>query len=156
MSDGFSNFTVLLVEDDPDHAEMSLRLLKSFKLFKNIRLVTDGKEALAYLYHEGPYQDLHSAPKPDLVFLDLRLPYFDGLEILKRMRAEDELKDLPVVVLSSSVNETDMIKAYESSISSYLIKPLSMHEISRILRSFGVYGRYWAELDSQKEDAGHE
>ena len=113
---------VLIVEDDEEHVLIIQNALESSELKKRIWVCRDGAEALDFLYNQGAYVSKAQYPKPDVVLLDLRLPKVDGLEILKRMHSEEELKDIPVIVLTASERGEDIIEAYKDDVRSYLLK----------------------------------
>jgi CheY-like chemotaxis protein len=134
---------ILLVEDNPDHAELVIRSLQSHRVANEIHHVADGQEALDYLYQAGQYADKKTNPAPHLILLDLRLPRVDGLEVLNRLKYDDELKKIPVVVLTSSEAEADRVRAYTNHANSYLVKPLDFDKFSRLMNDLGYYWLAW-------------
>jgi CheY-like chemotaxis protein len=136
-------FLILLVEDDPAHAEIVRRNLEDFRVANRILHVTDGQEALDYLFHQGRYQDADTFPRPGLVLLDLRLPKVDGLEVLKTVKADPSLKLIPVVILTTSAAESDMARAYECKANSYLVKPVDLPQFAQLMETFGFYWLAW-------------
>jgi CheY-like chemotaxis protein len=134
---------ILYVEDDPAHAEIAKRNLKSYQLLNNIIHVDDGQKALDYLFRNGEYQDPNTSPRPHIILLDLRLPKVDGLEVLERVRKNDELKMIPIVILTTSDAEMDLDRAYKSNVNSYLVKPLDFNKFSELLKTFGFYWLAW-------------
>lgn len=140
-----SPISVLLVEDDPAHAEIVLRNLSTLKNgVKCIAHLSDGQEALDYLQREGAHQDPERSPRPDLVLLDLRLPRVDGFEVLRRIKAREDVSRIPVVVLTTSEAESDISAAYESGACSYLVKPAEFEAYVELMRGFG---HYWSDLN---------
>ena len=135
--------TILLVEDDPAHAEIVRRNLESFRVANHIIHVEDGQAALDYLFHQGAYADAKSCPAPNLILLDLRLPKVDGLEVLRRVKEDAELKLIPTVVLTTSGAEADMISAYTHGVGSYLVKPVDFEKFSKLMEVFGFYWLAW-------------
>jgi CheY-like chemotaxis protein len=135
--------TILLVEDDLAHAEIVRRNLADFRVANRLLHVEDGQAALDYLRREGKFAGADLAPRPDLVLLDLRLPKVDGLEVLRRMRADEDLRGIPVVVLTTSAAESDMVKAYEGGAGSYLVKPVNFEKFARLMEAFGFYWLVW-------------
>lgn len=135
--------TILLVEDNPDHAELVIRNMEDFKVANRIRHVEDGEEALDYLYGKGLYADRSLYPFPDLMLLDLRLPKLDGLQVLKEVKNSENLRALPVVVLTTSSAERDLAMAYEFHANSYLTKPVDFNDFSRMLGDLGFYWLAW-------------
>ncbi len=132
--------TVLLVEDNQDDIELTLEALHDSKVRMNIDTVSDGLSAMAYLRREGKYAD---KPRPDLVLLDLNLPLMDGREVLKEMRADKELTEIPVVILTTSEDEGDILKAYKLHANCYITKPVDFERFTEIIRQ--VEG-FWLQL----------
>ncbi len=139
-------FTILLVEDNPSHAEIVIRSLAKHNVANKIIHIQDGVSALDYLYNRGAYIDPVAHRKPHVVLLDLRLPKMDGLEVLKQIKAEDSLKDIPVVVLSSSHSEEDIAKSYECRANSYLVKPIDFEKFQTMMKDIGFYWLGWNRL----------
>lgn len=135
--------TILLVEDNPDHAELVMRNMEDFKVANSIIHVEDGEAALDYLYGRGTYADRKQFPMPHLMLLDLRLPKVDGLEVLKDIKGNVDLKALPVVILTTSDAERDLAMAYEYHANSYVTKPVCFDEFSQLLRDLGFYWLAW-------------
>jgi CheY-like chemotaxis protein len=135
--------TILLVEDNPDHAELVKRNLEEFQVANHIHHVEDGEAALDYVYRRGTYSDHKKFPRPDLMLLDLRLPRIDGLEVLKQIKRDLTLQAIPVVVLTTSDAEKDLAQAYEYHANSYLTKPVNFDNFSRLLRDLGYYWLAW-------------
>ena len=134
---------ILLVEDDLAHAEIVRRNLKDFRVANRIVYVEDGQAALDYLTWRGAYTDPNANPRPDLIILDLRLPKVDGLEVLKRIKEDSDLKTIPTIVLTTSSAESDVVKAYDNGAGSYLVKPVDFGKFARLLDSFGFYWLAW-------------
>ncbi len=131
--------TILLIEDDEAHATLITRILEEVCPGAEIHLAYDGQEALDYLFHSGKYAAQEMSTRPDLVLLDLRLPRIDGQEVLKAIKQSEALKAIPVVVLTSSESENDVVTAYRNYANSYLIKPLGFGEFSELLRELSTY-----------------
>lgn len=140
---GGKAMTILLVEDNPAHAEIIMRCLDDLELPNEITLVADGEAALDYLFRRGAYADPAQSVRPHLVLLDLRLPRIDGLEVLDEIRSSDELRSLPVVVLTSSEATADVAGAYAHHANSYLVKPLDFGQFGRLLSDLGSYWLGW-------------
>jgi CheY-like chemotaxis protein len=137
--------SILLVEDDPAHAEIVLRNLSSLQdRVRCIAHLSDGQQALDYLQREGKHSDPLSSPRPDLVLLDLRLPRVDGFEVLRRMKAIEDVSHIPVVVLSTSEAEGDIAAAYQTGACSYLVKPAEFQAYIDLIRGLG---HYWSDLN---------
>ena len=141
MADRMIRF--LLVEDDQDHAHLVIRNLKRARVGNNVRHVSDGAEALAYLRRQGPYA---GAERPDVVLLDLKLPKIDGLDVLAAIRAEEQLRDLPVVILTTSDAEADRERAYQHHVNSYLVKPLDFEKFRQMVTDLSLYWGIWNTL----------
>ncbi|MDD2310639.1 MAG: response regulator [Desulfuromonadaceae bacterium] len=135
--------TVLLVEDNPDHAELVMRNMADFNVVNTIIHLEDGEAALDYLHGRGIYADRKQYPMPHLMLLDLRLPKVDGLDVLKEVKSDAALRPLPVVILTTSAAERDIAMAYEYHANSYVTKPVTFDDFSRLLRDLGFYWLAW-------------
>lgn len=129
---------ILLVEDNPNDAELALHALRKNKLANRIEWVKDGEAALDYLFQRGAYANRDSQ-LPKVVLLDLRLPKVDGIEVLRAIRAEPATRELPVVVLTSSKEERDVVTTYSLGVNSFVAKPVDFHEFSRVVGDLGLY-----------------
>ncbi|MGV8120995.1 MAG: response regulator [Candidatus Xenobiia bacterium LiM19] len=134
---------ILLVEDDPAHAEIVRRNFLDFRIANRLIHLTDGQEALDYLDHQGNYRDSESSPRPNIVLLDLRLPKRDGMEVLKSIKSNPELSNIPVVILTTSRAEADMVKAYQCHANSYLVKPVDFQKFVELMDTLGYYWLAW-------------
>jgi CheY-like chemotaxis protein len=134
---------ILLVEDNPAHAELVFRSLEGHDIANKIFHVSDGEAALDYLFQRGPYTLPERSPRPHVILLDLRLPKIDGLEVLKEIKSSSELYKIPVVVLTTSAAERDVVKAYELHTNSYLIKPVDFEQFINLMSHFGLYWLGW-------------
>jgi CheY-like chemotaxis protein len=134
---------VLLVEDEPAHAEIVKRNLEDSLIVNQLIHVSDGQEALDYLYRRGEFTDAARSPRPGVILLDLRLPKVDGLEVLKTVKSDPNLKDIPVVILTTSAAETDMVKAYGDHANSYLVKPVDFPKFADLMKTLGYYWLAW-------------
>lgn len=135
--------SVLLVEDDPGDQALTRRALEKGKIKVDLRIVCDGEEALHYLRRQGDYADPASSPRPDLVLLDLNLPKVDGRQVLEQMRDDDSLRRIPVVALTTSKQEEDIVKTYELGVNSYITKPVEMQSFVETLQQLG---NYWLQV----------
>ena len=131
---------ILLVEDNPGDVRLTAEALKEGKVRNNMHVVGDGEKALAYLRREGGYED---AVRPDLVLLDLNLPRKDGREVLADMKADDDLKRIPVVVLTTSKAEEDILKTYDLHANCYITKPVDLDQFLRVVQSIESF---WLSL----------
>lgn len=134
---------ILLVEDDPAHAEIVRRNLENARVANRLVHVTDGQMALDYLYHRAGFSAPATSPRPGLVLLDLRLPKIDGLEVLRIVKADPDLTLIPVVVLTTSAAESDVARAYESHANSYLVKPVDFSQFVELMEALGYYWLAW-------------
>lgn len=134
---------ILLVEDNEDHAELIRRSFEEHQVFNNLKLVHDGAEALDYLFRRNLYTNPTSSPRPHVIFLDLRLPKIDGLEVLKQIKESEMLCCIPVVVLTSSKTKLDINKAYANHVNSYLTKPIDFEKFTQLMKDLGFYWLGW-------------
>ncbi len=131
--------TILLVEDNPDDVELTLRVFKQSNIKNEVMVVRDGAEALDYLFATGAYAERDKSTMPAVILLDLKLPKIDGLEVLRRIRADERTKLLPVVILTSSKEEQDMIHGYKFGANSYVRKPVDFDQFSDAVKELGLY-----------------
>jgi CheY-like chemotaxis protein len=137
---------ILLVEDNSDHAELITRGLKDHPVASKIVHVRDGEVALDYLFRRREYRDPEKSPRPHLILLDLRLPRIDGLEVLQQIKAREDLRPIPVVILTTSEAEKDVELAYDHHVNSYLVKPLGFEDLTGMIRDLGRYWLGWNHL----------
>ena len=134
---------ILLVEDNPNDVALALHAFKKSNLTNRIHVVRDGAEALDFLFRTGIYAGrVNHAPK--VVLLDLKLPKVDGLEVLQRLRADPRTKSLPVVILTSSREERDIVESYQLGVNSYIVKPVDFEQFTDVVQQLGFY---WALLN---------
>jgi two-component system response regulator len=131
--------TILLVEDNPDDVLLTLRAFERSRIVNEIVVARDGAEALDYLFARGTHASRDPAIMPEVVLLDLKLPKVEGLEVLRRLRADDRTRRLPVVVLTSSNEEKDVITSYELGANSFVRKPVDFNEFVEAARQLGLY-----------------
>jgi len=135
--------TVLLIEDEPAHAEIVRRKFEGTRTANTLKHVSDGQSALDYLYRINAFSDPASSPRPGLILLDLRLPKVEGLKVLKTIKTDPNLKNIPVVVLSTSASEADIAMAYTNHANSYLVKPADFTQFSDLLETLANYWMAW-------------
>lgn len=133
---------ILLAEDNPADQNLALRSLRSAGTDKELHIVEDGEEALAYLERRGPYTDEASSPRPDIVLLDINMPRINGQQVLQHMRASEQLRSIPVIMLTVSDNEDDVAMAYASGANAYLVKPV---ELDRFKKHLKHLKEFWFE-----------
>jgi CheY-like chemotaxis protein len=134
-----NNKVILLVEDNPDDKALTLRALKKNNIKNEVIVARDGAEALDYLFGTGAYQGRDLSAMPEVVLLDLKLPKVDGLEVLKRLREDARTRLLPVVILTSSREEQDLINSYSLGANSYVRKPVDFNQFTEAVRHLGLY-----------------
>ena len=134
-----SNHSILLVEDNPDDEALTLRAFKKNNISNEVTVVRDGAEALDYLFCDGTYSQRDKSQVPELILLDLKLPKVDGLEVLKKIRSDDRTKLQPVVILTTSNEERDIISSYQLGANSYIRKPVDFDQFIEAVRQLGLY-----------------
>ena len=134
---------ILLVEDDPKDVELTMTALEEYNLSNEVVVASDGEEALDYLYCRGKFQR-RGGENPAVMLLDLKLPKVDGLEVLEKVKSDDKLKLIPVVVLTSSREERDMVTSYKLGVNAYVVKPVDFHEFVNAIKELGVF---WAIIN---------
>lgn len=135
--------SILLVEDDSAHAAIVQRSLEEFRVENRVTLVRDGQQALDQLLPGDDGSEAPAHPRPDLILLDLRLPKVDGHEVLRRIKADEALRSIPTVVLTTSSADADLVGAYEHGADSYLVKPVGYEEFAGLMEAFGYYWLAW-------------
>ena len=136
--------TILLVEDNPDDEALTLRALQKNNIRNEVVVAHDGVEALDYLFGTGAYAGRDTEILPMVILLDLKLPKIDGLEVLRRLRVDERTKFTPVVVLTSSREEKDMVASYKLGVNAYVVKPVDFHEFVNAVKELGVF---WALIN---------
>ena len=134
---------ILLVEDDHRDVELSMTALEEYNLANEVVVARDGQEALDYLYCRGSFEK-RIRENPAVILLDLKLPKINGLEVLQQIRSDERLKMIPVVVLTSSQEEKDMVRSYALGVNAYVVKPVDFHEFINAVRELGVF---WAIIN---------
>ena len=130
---------ILLVEDNPTDAELTLRALRKNNLANHVVVVGDGAEAIDFLYAQGAYSHRDANQRPRLVLLDIRLPKISGLEVARRLKADERMKTIPVVMLTSSTEERDVVESYEIGVNSFIVKPVAFDKFVRAVSELGLY-----------------
>jgi two-component system response regulator len=139
---------ILLVEDNPSDVELTLRALQKHHLANRVFVVENGEEAIDFLFGTGKYSDRRDMPLPKVVLLDLKLPKVDGIQVLQKIKSEERTKILPVVVLTSSHEERDIINSYNLGVNSYIVKPV---EFESFIKAVADLGFYWLLLNKQPQ-----
>jgi len=134
---------ILMVEDDPKDVELTLTALEEYKLANEVVVTRDGEEALDYLYCRGNFTT-RPPGNPAVLLLDLKLPKVDGLEVLQQIRSDEKLRMIPVVVLTSSHEERDMVASYTLGVNAYVVKPVDFHEFINAVKELGIF---WAVIN---------
>lgn len=130
---------ILLVEDNPDDEELTILALKQSKILNKVVVAHDGVEALDYLFSTGKFADRREAEDPQIVLLDLKLPRLGGMDVLRRMRSDPRTKYIPVVVLTSSSEDEDVLSSYQFGANSYVRKPIEFHRFAEAVKQLGMY-----------------
>jgi len=134
---------ILMVEDDPKDVELTLTALEDYNLTNEVVVTRDGEEALDYLYCRGSFK-MRTSENPAVLLLDLKLPKIDGLEVLQQIKSDEKLKLIPVVVLTSSREERDMVASYKLGVNAYVVKPVDFHEFVNAIKELGIF---WAIIN---------
>ena len=135
--------TILLADDDPDDRMLTQDAFDESRLRNNLEMVEDGEELMDYLHHRGKYAGDAAKPKPNLILLDLNMPRKDGREALKEIKSSPELRAIPVVVLTTSKADEDIIRTYDLGVNSFITKPVTFEGLVEVLR---ILGKYWFEI----------
>ena len=130
---------ILMVEDNPDDEQLTLRALGKHHLANKIHVVRDGQEALDYIFCKGKYADRSITDHPHVILLDIKLPFIDGIEVLRRIKADERTKTIPVVMLTSSHEERDLVETYRLGVNSYIVKPVDFEQFTESARNLGMY-----------------
>jgi CheY-like chemotaxis protein len=141
--------TILMADDDRDDCLLVKDAFKESRLANDLRFVEDGEELMDYLYHRGKYADVKNFPRPGLILLDLNMPRKDGREALKEIKSDSDLKSIPIVVLTTSKQEEDILRSYDVGANSYITKPVTFKELVEVTKSLG---KYWLEIVELPEE----
>jgi CheY-like chemotaxis protein len=143
--------TILLADDDPDDRQLTRDAFAENRLVNMLHTVEDGEELMEYLRRQGRYADQKNVPLPGLILLDLNMPRKDGREALKEIKADPELRRIPIVVLTTSKAEEDILRTYDLGVNSYVTKPVTFKSLVELIK---VLGRYWFEVVELPPDEG--
>jgi two-component system, response regulator len=143
--------TLLLADDDPDDRLLAVQALKECRIANDFRFVEDGEELMDYLHRRNGFKDLQGKPLPGLILLDLNMPRKDGREALKEMKADPMLRRIPIVVLTTSKAEEDILRSYDLGVNSYVTKPVTFKSLVELVK---VLGQYWFEVVELPKDEG--
>ena len=135
--------TILLAEDDPNDVELTLTALEEYNLANKVMVVRDGEEALDYLYRRGKFKARVNG-NPIFMLLDLKMPKLNGIEVLRQMKADEKLKMIPIIVLSSSREAPDLAECYQLGVNAYVVKPVDFHDFIKAVKELGVF---WAAIN---------
>ena len=139
ISDNFQPVKILLVEDNVQDIEITQRAFAKGRVRNELTVVRDGEEAIEYLYHRGRYQDPATSPRPGMILLDLNLPKVGGLEVLQQIKKDDQLKQIPVIVLTVSQREEDVVRSYDLGVNTYIQKPVEFDNFMRVVNAVHEY-----------------
>ncbi|HEX7093406.1 MAG TPA: response regulator [Nitrospiraceae bacterium] len=145
---------ILLVEDNPEDVEITLRAFQKYHLANKIHVVRDGEEALECLFSTGRYAERSLCSNTRLILLDLKLPKVDGIEVLQRCKSDPRTKNIPVVVLTSSREERDLIDSYNLGVNSYVVKPVDFRQFTEAIRQLGLYWMLMNQLPAEMSGKG--
>lgn len=146
MMNNYNEVDILIVEDNPDDAEMALRALRTNNLTNKVLVVKDGEEALNFIFAREQYAENNHINRPKVVLLDLKLPKVGGLEVLQAIKSNPDTKIIPVIVLTTSKEESDIIESYRLGVNSYIVKPVDFKKFVEAVRDLGLY---WLLLNQQ-------
>jgi CheY-like chemotaxis protein len=144
--DNLNEVEILIVEDNPNDAEMALRAMKKNNIANHVMVVNNGEEALDFIFTRGGFADREKCSHPKLILLDLNLPKMSGLDVLKEIKNNPKTKIIPVVMMTSSKEETDIVRSYELGVNSYIVKPVNFDKFVEAVHELGFY---WLLLNTQ-------
>lgn len=139
----YKSVTILMADDDPDDRLLTEDALKEARLANEIRFVENGEELLQYLRHQGKFADKTLHPRPGIILLDLNMPKMDGREALQLIKSDPDLRRIPVIIMTTSKADQDILKSYDLGANSYVTKPVTFDELVEVVRGFG---KYWFEI----------
>lgn len=130
---------ILLVEDNPDHVILTKMVFEKYNVANKVYVATDGAEAIDFIYHRGKYNNGNNSPRPGLILLDVKLPKMDGFEVLKQLKGDPEYSSIPVVMLTTSSQDEEIVRGYAEGANSYVTKPVKFSEFAEKVKSIGLY-----------------
>lgn len=130
---------ILLVEDNPDDIKITERALERGKVLNKLYVVRDGQEALDFLYHKGDYSDPQKAPRPGLILLDINLPKLNGIDVLKKVKSDEKLRRIPIIMLTVSKRDEDVVRSYDLGVNSYIVKPVEFDKFVETIKNIELY-----------------
>ena len=130
---------ILLVEDNPNDLELTLRALQKAKITNRVQVARDGEEALEFIFCQGSHANRHIEDTPKVILLDLKLPKVDGLEVLRQIKADPRTRTIPIVVMTSSKEQNDVVESYQLGTNSYIVKPVNFERFAEAVQQFGFY-----------------
>jgi len=151
MSSNSSIIHILLAEDDPDDRLLTRRALEKSQLANTVDTVEDGEELMKYLRREGEYAEADAAPRPGLILLDLNMPRMDGREALKKIKSDSELRRIPVIVLTTSEAEQDILQTYDLGVNAFVTKPVTFDDLANTLQALGEFWFEIVKLPNERE-----
>ncbi len=134
-----ASIEILLVEDNPNDVELTLHALKKYRVTNSIHVVRDGEEALDYIFGRGAYNGRNVLDTPKVILLDLKLPKVDGIEVLRQLKSDPDTQMIPVVVMTSSREERDIVETYQLGVNSYIVKPVDFEQFTHAVQQVGLY-----------------
>ena len=134
-----SEVDILLIEDSLDDAEMTIRALKKIKLDNNVVHLENGQEALDFLFAKGKFENLRLSSQPKVILLDIKMPKVDGIEVLRRIKSDKRTRMIPVVIMTSSSEEKDLVTSYKLGVNSYVVKPVDFENFTSVVGELGLY-----------------
>jgi CheY-like chemotaxis protein len=152
MINDSGKITILLAEDDPDDRLLTRRALKKSRLANTIQAVEDGEELMDYLHREGEYSDPDDSPRPGLILLDLNMPRMDGREALKQIKSDPELRRIPVIVLTTSEAEHDILQSYDLGVNAFVTKPVTFDGLADAIQALGNFWFEIVKLPNDRDD----
>jgi len=149
MDNGSEVIQILLAEDNPDHIMITKKALKEAGIVNTLAVVRDGQEVMDYLRHSGPYVDKTKSPKPGLILMDINMPKLNGIEALKQIKVDEQFRRIPVVMLTMSKRDEDVVRSFDSGANSFIQKPVEFDKFVEVVRQVGLY---WGLLNVNRKE----